>query len=124
MTGKPMKRCMGPWPACGHARDTCTADPGYQEAIAAKRPPSPLPVPSEQGNPLAEIGDAILRLRHAFLRHGLGSPDLVLASINDVMKLRMVAGEGPWTSFPRDEELERGVVLKLVDARLYHPRPE
>jgi hypothetical protein len=36
-------RCMGPWPACGHAADNrCTAGPVYQSAIAEKKPtPAP-----------------------------------------------------------------------------------
>lgn len=33
------KRCMGPFPACGHTLGTCTADPEYQAAIQAKQPP-------------------------------------------------------------------------------------
>jgi hypothetical protein len=32
----PNWRCIGPWPLCGHPRNTCTASPAYQAAIKAK----------------------------------------------------------------------------------------
>jgi hypothetical protein len=33
---------MGPWPACGHANNKCTACPSYQAAITVKKPtPAP-----------------------------------------------------------------------------------
>lgn len=76
------------------------------------------------GGAIADIVDVVIRLRHVFERCGLGSPDLVLASQDDVMKLRLGASEGPWTSFPAGEELERGVAMKLGGVRLYYPRPE
>jgi hypothetical protein len=32
----PNWRCIGPWPLCGHPRNTCTASPAYQAAIKVK----------------------------------------------------------------------------------------
>jgi hypothetical protein len=32
----PNWRCVGPWPLCGHPRNTCTASPAYQAAIKVK----------------------------------------------------------------------------------------
>ena len=55
---RPLARCMGPWPTCGHPRNTCTATPAYQAALIAKRPTGSAPDQQGQGSFAALIPSA------------------------------------------------------------------
>ena len=63
----PNWRCIGPWPLCGHPRNTCTASPAYQAAIKVKHAGS-MTTP--------DIADLCKRLRGEYripITDGLGS---------------------------------------------------